>query len=88
MSVYIPTTWLNNSTPSINANNLNHLEAGIASAHTEIENLVSGVTPVGHSLTADHAVTVDPASETEIGGARVWVDSTDPGNIVGYIDAR
>lgn len=30
---YIPTTWVNNSTPAINATNLNHMETGIDEAH-------------------------------------------------------
>jgi len=37
MSTYVPTNWTNNTTPSIDENNLNHLEEGVMTAHEEIE---------------------------------------------------
>jgi len=77
MSVYIPTVWKNNVQPSINATNLNHLET---------EGLISGATPAGKSSTAILAYTVDPATRTSLGGARIWVDTTDTAKPVGYIE--
>ena len=94
MSVYNPNTWVNNQQPALNATNLNHLEAGVESAHIELEALVSGVSVVGDPIKvaaatqADHAVSVDKATQNTIGGVKVWVDDTDPLNIIGYIDAR
>jgi len=88
MSVYDPHTWVNNLEPAINANNLNEMEAGINNAHLEIEQLVDGSVPAAKATLADKAVTVDPATELTIGGAKIWVDTTDPLNIIGHIDAR
>ena len=88
MSVYVPSVWVNNQIPALNATNLNHLEGGVQAAHVEIENLVTGATKAGHAVTSDHAVTVDKATQTTVGGVKVWVDTTDPGNIIGHIDAR
>lgn len=78
MSVYVPTEWVNDQVPAINATNLNHIEEGIKTAHEEIESIVDGST----------IIKVPPASETELGGVRLWVDDSDPGNIIGYIDSR
>jgi len=88
MSTYVPSTWVNNQIPALNATNLNHLEGGVQSAHNEIEDLTTGATKAGHAVTADHAVTVDKATQTTVGGVKVWVDTTDPLNIIGHIDAR
>jgi len=88
MSTYVPSEWVNGQQPAINAQNLNHLEAGVLSAHVEIEELVTGAVPVGNSELAEHATTVDRATQTTIGGAKVWVDTTDPDNIIGHLDAR
>ena len=88
MSVYIPTQWRNGQEPFINAFNLNHIEAGIESAHQEIQELVDGTVPAGKATTADFAITVEKATQTHIGGAKVWVDDSDQSNIIGYIDAR
>jgi len=87
MSTYIPTVWKNSTTPAINATNLNHLEAGVTHAHEEIEDMVSGVTPVGHSTTALVAKSVDAASRLNLGGILMWVDISDPSNPVGHIEA-
>ncbi len=88
MSTYTPTVWANNLDPAINADNLNKLEAGVNSAHVEIEQLVDGTVSVAKADLATHAISVDVATQTTIGGARIWVDSTDPLNIIGHIDAR
>ena len=40
MSTYIPSKWQNNQAPAINDVNLDHMEAGIESAHVEIEDRV------------------------------------------------
>ena len=88
MSVYVPSTWVNNQQPALNATNLNHMEAGVESAHIEITELVTGATKAGHATIADHATTVDPGTQTTVGGAKIWVDSTDVDNLVGHIDAR
>ncbi len=88
MSVYLPHTWVNNQSPALNANNLNEMEAGIRNAHTEIEDIVTGATPVARAALADRATTVDVATQTTVGGAKIWVDTTDPANIIGYIDSR
>jgi len=83
MSVYVPTEWRNGQDPYINAFNLNHIEHGIESAHEEIEDIIDGTTPVARSSLSDRAITVDRATETHMGGVRLWVNGTD-----GYIDAR
>ena len=88
MSVYVPTQWRNGQDPFINAFNLNHIESGITAAHDEIEELVTGSTKAGHAVTSDHATTVDVATQTTVGGAKIWVDDSDASNIIGYIDAR
>lgn len=36
MTIYNPIGWVNDSPPPINASNLNHMDAGIVSAHVEI----------------------------------------------------
>ncbi len=86
MSTYIPTVWKNNTTPSINAENLNHLEAGVLMAHNEITDIVTGVTPAGYATRAKVAETVTPASRLIIGGVRMWVDLADPSSPVGYLE--
>jgi len=86
MSTYIPTVWRNNETPSINASNLNKMESGILHAHEEIEEMVSGATSVGHAASANIANTVTAASRLNLGGVRMWVDTVDPANPVGYIE--
>lgn len=86
MSVYTPTQWKNGQEPYINAFNLNHLEAGVQDAHEEIEDIIDGTTPVANAIRADSARTVDGATETHMGGARIWVTTGD--NPIGYIDAR
>lgn len=88
MSTYVPTEWKNGQDPFINAFNLNHVERGIESAHEEIEEIVDGTVVVAKSALADRAITVDVATQTTIGGAKIWVDETDPNNIIGYIDSR
>ena len=84
MSTYIPTVWKNNIDPSINATSLNHLEAGVTTAHNEIQDMIVGTTPVGQATNALVAQSVDAASRLNVGGITMWVDTT--GNIpVGYI---
>lgn len=85
MSKYEPTSWNNASPPFVNASNLNKLEAGIESAHTEIEEIVDGTVKVV-AIHADSAVTVDYATQTHIGGAKMWVDDTTD-IVQGFIDA-
>ena len=86
MSTYIPTVWVNNTTPSINATNLNHLETGVLFAHDEIEDMVDGTTPVGHATTATVALSVEAASRLKLGGVMMWVDTVNPDSPVGYIE--
>jgi len=88
MSVYIPTNWVNNTTPAINEDNLNHLEAGVQTAHREIEELIDGTTKAAKAARADSSATVDVGTQTITGGAKIWVDDADVNNIIGYIDAR
>lgn len=88
MSTYIPTAWKNGQDPFINAFNLNHLEKGVESAHEEIEQIVDGTVKVKSAVKADTATTVDVATQTTIGGAKIWVDDSDANNIIGYIDSR
>ncbi len=85
MSIYIPNVWKNGTTPSINAKNLNEMEAGVLNAHREIDDMITGVTPVGRSVTAITAETVKPATRFTLGGVKIWVDLTDPANPIGYI---
>ena len=86
MSTYIPTVWRNNTTPSINALNLNHMEAGVLTAHEEIEDIITGATPAGHAITCNVANSISAASRIVIGGILMWVDTTDPDDPVGYIE--
>ena len=86
MSQYIPTEWRNNQTPSLNATNLNHSEAGILAAHDEIEDMITGATPVGQATIATIAESVTAASRLNLGGILMWVDTTDAANPVGYIE--
>ena len=86
MSVYVPTVWKNNTTPSINATNLNHLELGVEKAHVEIAQFVTGEVAVGHATTANVALSIDAANRISIGGILMWVDETDPSNPIGYIE--
>ena len=86
--IYDPTFWINGQQPAINAINLNKLEQAMVQAHARTNDLESGATKAGHAVTADHAVTVDVATQTTVGGAKIWVDTTDPLNIIGHIDAR
>ncbi len=86
MSNYIPTVWNNNTTPSINAENLNHLEAGVDSAHEEIEDIITGVTPAGKAVSAIQADTIEAASRINVGGILMWVDISDASNPIGYIE--
>jgi len=94
MGTYTPSTWVNNQQPALNATNLNNIEAGVSQAHEELNDLVIGTstegnpTSVAQAKAANHAVTVDKATMTTVGGVKIWVDSTDPANIIGYIDAR
>jgi len=85
MSSYLPTTWKNNSTPAINAKNLNHAEAGVSSAHKEIEDVIIGVTPAGSATTALVALSVEAASRVNLGGVTLWVDLTNPDLPIGHI---
>lgn len=85
MSTYVPTAWRDNETPSINATNLNHMEAGVLHAHEEIEDMITGATAVGHATTANVANSVTAASRLNLGGIMMWVDTTDSANPVGYI---
>ena len=86
MSTYIPTVWKNNETPSINATNLNHMEAGLTQAHVEIEEMVSGAVTVGHAATANVANTITAASRLVLGGVMMWVDTTDPASPIGFLE--
>ena len=86
MGTYIPTVWKNNATPSINAENLNHLEAGIVSANVDIVSLVTGAAPAGYATRAKVAESVSPASRVVVGGVRMWVDLSDPSSPVGYLE--
>ncbi len=86
MSVYIPTIWKNNTVPSINAENLNHLEVGANSAHVEVRDIVVGNVTVGQASTAKLALSVRPASRIVVGGIRMWVDESNPVNPIGYIE--
>jgi len=92
MSTYIPIEWKNGQAPYINAFNLNHIDAGIKSAHEEIDEILED--PATDRVTVKKAVvsetteTIPKATQTVIGGAKVWVDDTDPANVIGYIDAR
>jgi hypothetical protein len=86
MSIYVPTVWRNNTTPSLNATNLNHMEVGVESAHNEIEELVSGAVSAGHATRALVADQVEAASRLRLGGIRMWVDTSDSSNPIGYIE--
>lgn len=88
MSTYVPTEWKNGQEPFINAFNLNHLEVGVEAAHKEIEQLVDGTVKAKYATLADKATEVGVGTEFKVGGAKIWVDQTDPDNIIGYIDSR
>jgi len=86
MSTYIPSVWKNNVDPALNPTNLNHLEAGTESAHEEIEDMVSGATPVGKASVATIATSVDKATRLNLGGILMWVDTSNPDNPIGFIE--
>lgn len=88
MSVYVPTGWRNGQDPFINAFNLNHIERGAEAAHEEIEEIVDGTVKVAHAIRTETATTVDVATQLTVGGAKIWVNASNPDNIIGYIDAR
>ena len=57
---YTKTLWVNNTTPSLNATNLNNMEEGIYEAHRMHRNLIAGVTATLSGWT------VDPTDEADI----------------------
>jgi hypothetical protein len=56
---YTKTTWVNDTTPAINATNLNKIEQGIYDAHTNLITIVTGTYPV---LTTDETVVCNSSS--------------------------
>ena len=71
---YTPTTWVNNSTPAINATNLNHMETGIDEAH-DCANIL--YTPFG-----DIIATNVQAAITELENEKISKATLDANSIV------
>ena len=71
---YIPITWVNNSTPAINATNLNHIETGIDEAH-DCQNIL--YTPFG-----DIIATNVQAAITELENEKISKSTLDANSIV------
>lgn len=88
---YTPTTWVNNTTPALSADNLNHIESGLSATTAYAATSVQSVT-AGTNVTVDNT---DPANPiiTATGGSgsgtvdsigasdsTITVDDTDPAN--------
>ena len=71
---YIPTTWINNSTPAINATNLNKMETGIDEAH-DCANIL--YTPFG-----DVIATNVQAAITELENEKISKATLDANSII------
>ena len=62
---YTKTTWVNDTTPAIDATNLNHIETGIDEAHDAIENTSTGHDHDGtDSKQVDHANLLNKGTNT------------------------
>ena len=88
MSTYNPTDYINDNEPAINEINLNHSESGIETAHEEIEEIALGNTSVLLAETCDQSRFVRPASDTVLGGVKVYViTDVATGEITGFMDS-
>ena len=70
MSTYVPTDWT--TEVPIMEDNLNHLEGGVESSHSEIEDIATGKTVVAAALETDKARFINAATQTSIGGIKVY----------------
>ena len=55
---YTPTTWVNGQAPAINDINLNHIEQGINTAYTTLNNLIN-------EISTNYYVKADVYNKTE-----------------------
>lgn len=70
INVYVPTTWVDDSVPSINAVNLNKIEQGIDAVTDEVIDLRNNPTK---------------ASETVLGVVKMWTTNVG-GVITGHFE--
>ena len=74
LPTYVRTEWIDDTAPSLEADNLNKLEQGLYAVTEEVKGL--NVPP---------AYVLPKANSTVIGGVKISVNSSDPDNIVGEI---
>ena len=78
ISEYIPTQWVDNAAPAINAANLNHIEQGIkANTDTIINDILPEINEPPYELPG--------ATPTKLGGIRVEVVDNGDGTYTGKI---
>lgn len=77
---YIPTQWVDNAAPAINAANLNHLELGIKDATDAVINNEQRLEQL-----EQNPYVLPGATPTEIGGVRVEVVDNGDGTFTGKI---
>lgn len=78
---YVPTVWIDDQAPAIDAVNLNHIENGIESAHNDIADIIDGDIIVGKAqvaITAESLTTTIAISP--VGSIVMWGSSTLPDN--------
>jgi hypothetical protein len=61
---YTPTTWVNDTTPALNATNLNNLETGVDTAHDAIDNHLAD-TADAHDASAISFSATGPIASTD-----------------------
>ena len=92
---YIPTEWVDNAAPAINAANLNHIELGIKNATDETIRLDGEIIRVDGDLgdleqrveiiETSPGYTLPGATPTTLGGVRVQVVDNGDGTYTGKI---
>lgn len=71
---YIPTPWVNETAPAINAVNLSHIESGIFAVTEAVQELQDGSSYV-----------LPPASVSTLGGVKIEVVDNGDGTFTGRI---
>ncbi len=73
MSVYEPTTWVNDNPPPLNEDNLNHAEQGTTDASTDLRDIGLGSTVVANAEVCGTSDFTATASETVVGGIKAYL---------------